>query len=209
MKDAMFIQLREVEKLAQSMGGVFSTSDLEALFSQASQASQASRVTLFSVLKSAQAIGVIKRFTKGLYVCENFDPEMLSARICFDAYISMGTILAKEGLIGTVPGLTITAIRTGRNRNYENNGLKIKHFGISQHLYFGFKTYNGIKYADPEKAFIDVLYYQMRGQKYAFNPTSDIDFDRLDKKRCEDYLSKYKNPKFITYCRDVLYEKRK
>ena len=198
MKKDLYSKIKKIEELAPDMGGVFLTSDLKSIFRNQSPSN------FFNLLKSLQNFGVISRFVKGVYIYEIFDSEMLSAKIEPSAYISMGTILSKNGLIGSVPKRLVSAVKVGRNRVYKNAELKIKHFGISEHLYFGFKKENGIKKADNEKAYLDILYYSMKGNKYLFNPTADVDLGQLDMKKCFQYLKKYKNKRFISYCREIL-----
>ena len=88
--------------------------------------------------------------------------------------------------------------------------LKIRKFRRSQRkigrpcLYFGFTVKNGIKIADNEKAFIDVIYYQMKGSKFVFNPTSDVDLERIDKKKIMTYLKSYKNKRFVSYLKGII-----
>ena len=198
MKKEVYTKIKKIEELAPEMGGVFLTSDLKSIFRNQSPSN------FFNLLKLLQNFGVISRFIKGVYIYEVFDPEMLSAKIEPDAYISMGTVLSKNGLIGSVPERLISAVKVARNRTYKNGELKIKHFGISQHLFFGFKKEGGIKRADNEKAYLDVLYYSMKGNKYLFNPVADVDLGQLDIEKCFRYLKKYKNKRFVSYCREIL-----
>jgi hypothetical protein len=76
---------------------------------------------------------------------------------------------------------------------------------FSRELFFGFAIKKGIAIADNEKAFLDLLYYHLRGYRFAFDPRSEIDVDQLDKNRLNRYLKKYQNPKFVSFAKGVAY----
>ena len=148
--------------------------------------------------------GVLRRFTRGFYVTEAFDLPTLSQRIAPDSSISFGTVLARELLIGTSPDRQIVATKVGRTRTYSGLGFEIEHVGISPRLCFGHNYTNGIRFADAEKAVIDVLYFHLRGRRYPFDIYSDINFRKLDAKRVRSYLQRYSNPKFVAFAEGVL-----
>jgi len=50
----------------------------------------------------------------------------------------------------------------------------------------------------------DVLYFHLRGRRYSFDIYSDIDLARLKKKRLSDYLTRYRNPKFVSFTTGLL-----
>lgn len=81
MKNEILLKVREFNELAKGHGGVFSTSELRALLNTKSDSS------FFSVLKSLEEVGEIKKFARGFYVTENFDPLLLCARIIPQYYI--------------------------------------------------------------------------------------------------------------------------
>jgi hypothetical protein len=58
--------------------------------------------------------------------------------------------------------------------------------------------------ADPEKAFIDLLYFYVKGARYLIDPMSDVIVDKLNKKRLFAYLKRYKNPKFVKFVKGLL-----
>jgi len=194
MNSAVFQKIELITKLSPNMGGVFSTTDLKAIFNESEQA------TFYNTISTLVELGILSRFSRGLYVCKNYSPLMLSARIDPNAYISMGSVLAHNGLIGTNPEMLLTCIRVGKRRTYSGKNLEIRHYGISKELYFGFSLVEGIKVADNEKAYLDLLYYRMRGERYSFDELNDIDLERLDIKKCLRYLRSYRNKKFVKFC---------
>ncbi len=186
-----------IQNISTDLNGVFTISDLQVILNTPNTA------TLHNRIKRLIKFNIITRFSRGLYVAKEYSRDLLSSKLEPDSYISLGTVLAKNGLVGTAPN-QVSGVRVGRNREYKSEELVIKHYGISADLYFGFYVENGIKYADSEKAFLDTLYYHLRGHRYPFDPESDVDLDMLDHKRLEEYLLKYKNPKFVTFCKRIL-----
>ena len=96
------------------------------------------------------------------------------------------------------------AARPGRAHAYRGLGVEIVHVHIAPHLDFGHDTVDGVRWADPEKAALDALYFHLRGRRYPFDVYSDLDLSRLDATRLEDYLARYRNPKFVAFARSVL-----
>ncbi|OGJ85899.1 MAG: hypothetical protein A2268_08230 [Candidatus Raymondbacteria bacterium RifOxyA12_full_50_37] len=190
--------LLQIQKFSPDLQGVFKLSDLQIILKSENLP------TLYNRINRLVKAGVLKRFCKGVFTTENYSSEVLSSAINSDAYLSIGTVLAKEGLIGTVPEKRIMAVKPGRNRRYRRDDLVIDHFGTSRKQYFGFSIVNGVKYADCEKAYIDTLYYYMKGRRFSFNPASDVDVTRLDRRKVEKYLKQYKNSRFVKFCKGLL-----
>lgn len=194
-------QIKKLEQLSRELKGIYSANELEMIFNTKSKS------TFFNIIKSLQGSGIITKFKKGLYITENFDPLLLSARIDPNSYISLETVLSRNAVIGTIPYRQISAVRVGRNRFYATPELRIKHYGINANLFFGFTIQDGIKIADSEKAFIDLLYYKTKGAKFMFNIYSDINYEKLNFKKVFEYLKAYKNKKFVSYCKGIINEK--
>ena len=199
MQKALYAGINLISELSPKMEGVFSTGDLMAIFNMKENA------TFFNAISQLISFGILNRFSRGLYIAQKYSSLMVSARIDCDAYISMGSVLTQNGLIGTNPEKIVSAVKVGKKRSYSGSNLEIRHYGISKDLYFGFSSIGGIKVADNEKAYIDVLYYRMKGERYPFDELSDIDLERLNKERCRQYLKRYKNKNFVTFCLDQLH----
>jgi predicted transcriptional regulator of viral defense system len=189
---------RLLQKWAAQMGGVFSTSDLVNLFNESNP------VALDRRICRLEEGGVLTRFIRGFYTTGDFDAEVLSARLCSNSYVSLGTVLAMELIIGSVPARTLYAVKTGRSRLYRSNDFSLKYLGIAPHLFFGFQNRRGVNFATPEKAFLDTLYFYQKGRKSSFNIFTDITAARLDRERIAAYLEKYKNPRFIAFVKGYL-----
>jgi hypothetical protein len=58
--------------------------------------------------------------------------------------------------------------------------------------------------ADTEKAFIDLLYFYVKGARFLIDPLKDVNIEKLDRKKLLAYLKKYKNPKFVKFVKGFL-----
>lgn len=189
---------QRLQELAPLQGGVFSAADLKNLIAPLNKAS------LYRTLKQMLDAGIIRVFCRGFYVTKDFDIQVLSQRICADSYISFGTVLAKNLLIGSVPKYRLLAVKLGQNRVYQNSDFRIEQFAIKPELFTGYENINGVNIAMPEKAFLDTLYYYQKGMKFSFDIYSDIDYDGLDRKKIKKYLKLYKNKKYIAFVNGVI-----
>lgn len=193
LNDALLIQ-----RLAGEQRGVFSKADLETILADPHRASFVRRVQ--ALLES----GLLQRFCRGWYVVQPFDLLTLSQRMAPESYISFGTVPARSLLVGPRPENRVTAAKVGRTRTYRGLGREIDHVSIAKHLNFGHSTDQGIRFADPEKATLDVLYFHLRGRRFEFDVYSDIAYDRLDPKLLTSYLVRYRNKKFVTFAKGLL-----
>lgn len=187
-----------MNKYSGEMGGVFSKGDLQRLFGQNKP------VLLYRRIRILEEAGILSRFSRGFYVTPGFNPELLSTRINPDSYISLGTLLAKKLMIGSTPATTVYAVKTGRNREYKGAGLTLFYAGISENLFFGYTVENGIRFAIAEKALLDTLFFYQRGYSFSFNVYEDIDITRLDQKLIFQLLSKFRNPRFISFVKGYI-----
>ena len=193
---------KSLQKWSVQMGGVYSISDLTNLFNEGNP------VALNRRIRRLEENGVLRRFVRGYYVTESFDPRVLSVRLNPNSYISLGTVLAEELIIGSVPTRTLYVVKTGRNRLYKTDTLSLQYLGISPRLFFGFVNKDGVNRATPEKAFLDALYFYQKGRKYSFNIFTDIDISGLDRKKIMEYLKQYNNPKFVAFVKGYLSDER-
>lgn len=191
-----------LQSLIPTHRGVFTISDLDNLFLAKGEVDIQQKLRPFLKEK------ILNRFCRGIYVAQNFDLEWLSQQINPQSAISLGSVLAKEMVIGSIPQKTVYAVKVGKTRIYKSLLGQVVHFGFAsgdRRMWFGYEmAKNGIQYADAEKAFLDTLYFYQRGHAFSFNIYSDIQVDRLDQKKLFHYLGKYKNPKFRTFVRGVL-----
>ncbi len=197
-------RLSLLQSLTAKHRGVFSTYDLANLFLTSSPLSFNRR------LKPFLSSGILRRFCRGFYVAKDFDLEWLSQRLGPQSALSLGTVLAKHRLIGNIPQKTVYAVKIGKTRLYESSFGTVVHLGyasrmVGRNLWFGYDVWDGaVRLADPEKAFLDTLYFYQLGHKFSFNVYSDIATEKLNKKQLKTYLGRYRNPKFKAFVKGVL-----
>jgi len=187
-----------LKKYSPEMGGVFSTGDLERLFNQNN------KVLLFRRLKELEEALFLRRFVRGFYVSPDFNRDVLCMRINPDSYISLGTILAKNMVIGSVPQKTLYAVKLGKSREYKGYNLTIKYCGISESLFFGYNLEENIRVATVEKALLDTLYFYQKGYAFSFNIYEDIETSVIDKSTMLKMLEKYNNPRFYAFVKGYI-----
>jgi hypothetical protein len=187
-----------IQRLESAQAGVFSLDDLRTTLAEPH------RAALFRRVRRLVATGVLARCTNGLYVAEEFDPGVLSQRIAPDSAISFETVLADALVIGPRPSRRISAIRDGRSQTYSVRGFTVEHRRLASNLRFGEVTKDGVRSTVPEKAMLDVLTFHLRGRGALFDVRTDVRLERLDRDVLRDFLSRYRNPRFIAFARDVL-----
>jgi len=187
-----------LQRLGPSQRGVFSKADVQTAFGERHPAAFARRINVLL------GLGILRRFSRGWYVTEDFDLATLSQRLAPSSYVSFSTVLARHLIVGPDPKDRIVAVKTGRPRRYALGDSVIEHVSVNDALLFGFETLDGVRYADAEKAAIDTLYFHLRGRRYPFDIYSDMAVDKLDHARIRRYLGRYSNPKFIAFAEGVL-----
>lgn len=191
--------IEKIIEFGTQMGGVFSTADLASIIGGGSD--------LYNqrMINKLVRDGIITRVLKGFYTTKNCDLWILSARINNIAYVSMDSALARHGLTGSIPQRSLSVVYGGRKRTISTSYGNIHYYSIKPPLFFGFsKLPSGVNMADPEKAFIDLLYFYVKGGRFLIDPIKDVNLDKLERKKLLVYLKKYKNPKFVKFVRGLL-----
>ncbi len=180
------------------VGGVFSLAELSSLFNVTK------KQTLWAIIKKFEEAEILTRYCRGIYITKNFDSQILFSKVRTDAYISFGAALAYHRLIGAESPFLISGLVLGKACEFTGK-INISYSRISKDLFFGFSTLpNGAKIADPEKAFLDTLYFYQHGKTYYFNIFQDINTSLLSDKKIISYLAQFKNQKFQTFVRNYL-----
>lgn len=192
MKNSLsLLQLaQKIDKYSGELGGVFTFGDIWNLAGMNSS-DRTAKIILRLVREK-----ILYKIRRGLYVTATPDLWVLVTRLKAKTCISMDSVLARNGVIGTIPK-GVSAIYPGNPKIFATPFGNIRFFKIKKTLLFGFQTLpNGVVVADNEKAYLDSLYYYMKGARFVFDPQKDIDLGLLDQTRLRKYLKRYKNPRF-------------
>jgi hypothetical protein len=190
--------LATIARLREPQRGVFSAADLQTALAERHRSAMTRR------LKGLVERGALQRFIRGWYLTATFDAPTLCARLSPTATLSFDTVLAQAGFIEERPPNQWLTTRVGPTRRYEGAGIVVEQLSIAAHLDFGFEVIDGVRWALPEKAVLDTLYFHLRGRRFTFDIYSDVAYHRLDRGRLEEFLSHYRNPKFGAFVHNVL-----
>ncbi len=189
-------QYKAVQQWARDLDGVFAISDLKVLLDEQSNA------TCYRQLARLVETGTLIKIKQGIYSTPDASLTHISNKIAPNSYISTGTILAQNAIIGSIPAHRVQAVKTGRPRTYKCALGTIEHLSIDPRLFFGFSLLNGIRVATPEKAFLDVCYFFYKGKRFSFDPAEDINTHDLDFNIIAGYLKKYEK-RFVTFFNQI------
>jgi len=174
----------ELLKLLQKMNKPFYTiADLEKITSLP-------RESLYVALKRWESGGIIERVAQGIYVPmgSNISLENVAAQLYIPNYLSFESALAKYGVLNLIP-YTLTFATTRKTRKYTLRKQEIEFRQISAELFFGFEMKNGMYIALPEKAFLDEVYFVIRGK--AALDFDEVDIKKLSSKTLKDYSKRF------------------
>src|SRR3989344_8464125 len=159
---------------------IFTANDLKKLFPKES-------AVLNTYLTRFKKAKVIIPITRGLYTLADntLDIEKLATAIYYPSYISFESALSKYGIINQ--GLyKLTLATTRHSKKIKLNGIECDYSKLKPELFFGFNLVGGTYIAEPEKAFLDVLYLVSLGKK----PKNHQGWhtEELDKNKIKKYL---------------------
>jgi len=153
------------------------------------------RKSLYVALKRWESRGIIERVTQGIYVPmgSNIPLEKVATQLYLPNYLSFEYALAKTGILNLIP-YTLTFATTRKTRRYTLQKQAVEFRQISTKLFFGYEMKDGINIALPEKAFLDEIYFVMRGR-------ASLDFDEVDIKKLPIKSLKELSRKFPAHVR--------
>ena len=200
MKKGLVSIADKIQELSHSMGGVFSYGDL------------CNIIATLSPLKDIRIInrmiqeGVLFKIKRGFYATKAPDLWVLASRLREGCAVTMDSVLAKNGLVGTLLARSVSAISPGgKKKTVQTPSGIIRYFSINPDLFFGIqKMKNGVQAVDNEKAYLDLLYYYVKGARFVFDPKNEVDLGKLDTKKMKKYLNLYRNKKFVTFVKGLI-----
>jgi hypothetical protein len=193
--------LKKIEQFSSALGGVFSFSDLWNVIGL--QSSDRTAKVINRLIREQ----ILFKVQRGIYTTSDPDLWILASRFKENACISMDSVLAREGLTGSLPGKSVSLIYAGNTQIIETAFGRIRFFKIRKELIFGTRGRpGGVTTSNREKAYLDLLYYHVKGAHFVIDPLKDVDLWKLDFKVIHRYLRAYRNPKFIQFVKGTLHE---
>ncbi len=179
-------------KIKDANLGIFTARDVQALFGASVVSSN------FLLYRYAKA-GFIKRIKKGLYIFpDTVPPEpYLANRLYAPSYISCEFALSYHGIIPETV-YEITSVSTKATRKFEKLGKIYSYRRIRKGAFTGYAVVKQQAYsfliADPEKAFVDTLYYRVLFGK---KPLSRFNKEKINLEKALEYAKLFENRKLI------------
>ena len=148
------------------------------------------RTSLYVAIKRWVAAGILQKVAQGIYLPmgKTVALENIAVQLYFPSYLSFESALAQYGILNLIP-YSITFATTRKTRKYTLNGREIEFRQIAPHLYFGFEIRNGVFVALAEKAFLDEIYFVVRGRA-SLDP-DEIDLKKMSSKLLRDYSKRF------------------
>ncbi len=141
--------------------------------------------------------GFLVRFKQGLYGIKDDLPgeEVIANRLYQPSYLSFEYALAFHNVLPEM-SYEITSATAKATRYFAFNTRSFAYFTIKQEAFTGFTLIkSGTKsfyMADPEKAFVDYLYFVALGKKSVYER---LNITNLNKKKILSYAKLFKYPK--------------
>ena len=156
------------------------------------------RKSLYVELQRWAVAGFIERVAQGIYVPMGgtISVENVAAQLYSPNYLSFESALSRYGILNLIP-YTVTFATTRKTKKYRIQKKEVEFRQIALDLFFGFEMRNGIYIALPEKAFLDELYFVVRGRV-------TLDPDELDVKKLSPKTLKGLAKRFPDYVRDYM-----
>ena len=149
-----------------------------------------SRDSLYVAIKRWVVAGILQKVAQGIYLPmgKTVALENIAAQLYLPSYLSFESALSQYGILNLVP-YSITFATTRKTRKYTLNRREIEFRQIAPRLYFGFEMRNGVFVALAEKAFLDEVYFVVRGGA-SLDP-DEIDLKKMSSKTLRVYSRRF------------------
>lgn len=144
------------------------------------------RTVIFRLTKR----GVLNKIGRGLYTVfdEVVDIEEAACQLYYPSYLSLKTVLSKQGIINQIPQ-EIQLVTPRKTYKAKIAGVWVSYHQIKKELFFGYYKKNKMFIAYPEKALLDLLYFTLLGKEYF--SAKEIDLSKISKARWRRFKKYY------------------
>ncbi|MFW5888715.1 MAG: type IV toxin-antitoxin system AbiEi family antitoxin domain-containing protein [Patescibacteria group bacterium] len=183
------------EKINNIPKTYFSLQDLEKVLDM-------DKNSLKVALSRAVKAGNIIKLTRGIYARPDSDlpREHLAVTLYRPSYISLEYALSYYNILSQQP-YAITLITTKRKKELRLQGTPLIYKHINPSLFWGYTQTEDFLLAEPEKAFLDLVYLSLNG--YAEFDPEEMDLEALNQQRIKEYLKKFNSQRLNKKIRAV------
>jgi len=149
-----------------------------------------SKESIYVTVNRLSERGILERICPGIYrlFTTKVSPEIVAASLYIPSYLSFESALSRYGVLNLVP-YTLTFATPRKTKRFTVEGRDVEFRQIKRDLFWGYDIQGGIYVAEPEKAFLDLVYLASRG--IASLDLDEIDIRKLSMIRMKKYLKKY------------------
>jgi len=183
------------EKMANIPKGYFTIADVRKI-------TRYSLATIRVMMHRLAQRGEIIRLEKGVY-CLNVEKVDFMAYACeryAPSYISFETALSVHNILSQKT-FHITLATTNRTKKKSVLDREMNYHHIDNRRYWGYGRVGGYLLADPEKAFLDLLYLSLRG--WATCDTQEMNLSLFNKKKLRTYAKRFDFPEMEKKVREI------
>jgi len=168
-------QIAFLQKLKELGKSYYTVAEIQTVLGQSRPAT---KVTINRFIKA----GILERLGRNVYVpaLNGYNLEEIAIAFYTPCYISFESALSKYGILSQLPH-TLTLATSRRSKKITLRGREVEYRRLKEELFFGYRFLDKIALAEPEKAFLDQLYFVSLG-KATIN-FEDLDFSRLSEKK--------------------------
>ena len=168
-------QIEFLQKLKELGKSYFTVSEIQTVLGQSRPAT---RVVINRFVK----VGILERLGRDVYVpaLDSYNLEEIAVALYAPCYISFESALSKYGILSQVPH-TLTCATSRRSKKIRLGGREVEYRKLKKELFFGYRFLDKITLAEPEKAFLDQLYFVSLGK--ATISLEDLDLSGLSEKK--------------------------
>ena len=148
-----------------------------------------------AILQRYKKRGLVINPKKGFYFFKDYSPGEyeLANRLYHPSYVSMETVLAKQGIIPETI-YPIISVTTKPTRKFTCQNQEYIYHKIKTKAFTGYVKKEGCLVAEVEKAVADYLYFIALGQK---NLNDRINLKNINKPQLVQYGELFQNPKLL------------
>lgn len=176
-------KLEVIKTLENFPKGFFTIKDLKKIF-------PSEKKGFNTFIKRVVDEGILIRLSRGIYVLKgtNWEIEKIANQIYYPSYLSFVTVLGRGGILNQLP-YSLTFATTKKSKKIVLGNTEVVYSQIKPKLYFGYKTEDGLNFAEPEKALLDQLYLVSLGK--ASLDWEELNLSGLNKKKFFHYAKRF------------------